>query len=888
MRNISQTSINKLNTTHGIEPVIIIEVAWSIGGKPVRYATKDLTVTESNGTLRNIPGKIIEIGTIDSVVGISMNDYSDEVPVTLDDIDGEIKSIINVNDIMLRDVYIYQWFEGIPFDDRFLIFQGKINSPVSWSETDRTVKFNVVSQLEDNEVGFSPEEGEFPDLPDELIGKVWPECFGTSVHQRAVQIDKKHSGSLGEGCGIADFTLPYRIEAFQQLRSHASALFFFFALAAGAASFRGLDQVAEQYSQKTAQMSQYIATFTEEIEKSQELYNEQLESECESFRVIGGEGFPRGRLTLDINGAKFTGSFSGEQGADDGNIFHVSEAKHPEYDNFFPTTTAPKILPYAIFTGSVGGDQAGVFFAQAGAGVTIASNEPLRYVATITPGAEEGVNNTGVLKVAAFATFDSGERVLVDVPENLYTVYKQQYGSVTATIVEVKDALSKHEPPWEDTIYVTFKSTIGPNPIDIIQYLIQKYTDFPIDNVSFNQCRTRLAIYPMHFCLADKKNILTVLRELAFMSRTAITLKSGKFFCKYLPDADTSTHTFNLDNVTSQSVEMTFTPTEDLVTKFIGSWRAHGAQDEDNEVILRYNIKKYGTHEDTFDFYAYNFVDIIVKVMTFWIIRRGNTWKKLGFRAALDALNVEPFDNVTLDFNKDWVSNGAVLATVEEADYNFNDNSMELVVWTGVRAGEMEQYDFSYPAEVSETLKFPTPTEESKGFDGSNGPGADAEGELQPRGRKQPTTRVVMANQGNDPYGINSNAESRTVSDKGTSKPSDVNDTDPGPPVVSGVPGLLITNAPPETDSIPETDPFPDSDPIQVIDIRTTPVIDSLHEGESTTLDTFFREVTDQVLKGNTLAVWKDEENNTSIFHFKYDTDSLWFGAGTAFLKDDV
>ncbi len=42
-----------------------------------------------------------------------------------------------------------------------LIFRGKISSPVVWSEGDRTVSFNIISQIEDAEIGFSPEEGQF-------------------------------------------------------------------------------------------------------------------------------------------------------------------------------------------------------------------------------------------------------------------------------------------------------------------------------------------------------------------------------------------------------------------------------------------------------------------------------------------------------------------------------------------------------------------------------------------------------------------------------------------------------------------------------------------------------------------------------------------------------
>lgn len=893
-RSISQESLNKIAQTHAAEPILIVEIAWTLDGQPISYATQDINTVTASGVSKTIPGDVVEIGTIDSVLAVSMNESSDEVDLAIYDRDGKIKEIINYNDIMLRDVFVYQWFKGIELDEKFLIFQGKINSPISWSETDRTVKFSVVSQLEDNVVGFSPEEGEFPDLPEDLIGKVWPECFGTTFHEPALQIDKKHSGTLGDGCGIADFTIPDRIAALNAISSYLNDLFFLYAVAAGFAGILGLADVEEQLEDKANQFSQQRIQYIQESLDLQEIYDQQLASECAQFRVVGGEWFPRGGLTLEIDGARFIGSFSGPFGEEGSDIFTVNQAIHPEFDNY-----PPKIRPFAegfevtqadgqsffVPTGQILGDEAGEFFAQAGAKVEIFSNESLRYIVSITPG-KGGINNTGVLKVAAHTTFDSGERVLVDVPNNLFSVYKQNYGSVTATIVEINDALSKQQPPWEDKIHVTFQSSIGPNPISIMRYLIEKYTDFPVDVESFNECRDRLANYPMHFCLKQKKNILTVLRELSYMSRTAISLKAGKFFCRYLPAEPEIAHTFSRDNVNTQTVELGFSTTEDLITRFVGTWRAHGAQEEDSTVVQEYNVKKYGTHEETFDFYAYNYLDIIQKVMTFWLIRRGNTWKKLTFQSALDALNVETFDGVHLNFDQDWASDpnvNPILGMVEQADYNFENNTMDFTVWTGVCSGEMEPYDFSYPADVSETLTFPTPTEIANGFAGSNGPGKDAAGNLNPVGRVN-TTRVEFAEQPNDPYDINA-LPNRRVSDKGVGKPSDVGDTGPGAPKVNTSGNLNLATPPPPTPP-GGFNPIANDDPIFFIDIRTTQIADSDNPGQTATLDTFFFEITNNILKGDVSASWTDGENDSN-FDFKYDDEGGVWGAGTAFLKDD-
>lgn len=895
-RAIPEASLNKLAQTHGGEPVIIIDVTWAIGGTPIRYATKDISAPSVvDGLPIEIPGKIQEISSVDSVVAISLNETSEEFSLVIDDVDGSIKEIINTNDIMLRDVSVYQWFEGLNFEDRFLIFQGKINSPISWSETDRTVKVSVVSQLEDKDVGFSPEEGAFPDLPDDMVGKLWPECFGTTVHAKAIQVDFKHSGTLGEPVGLADFTIPDTLDAMQVIQTFLFELAIFYATAAGFAGILGLDQIEEQLEDKANGFFEQAGQKAQEIEDLEAVFAEQIATERDSFRVIGGEHFPRETIRLEINDAVFTGTFLGVQGEQGSDIFHVSCADHPERKNFHPGSTpcgnpgcepnACKAFPSAegfsvdqglgpdlfIPTGNILGEQAGPFFAQGGASVTIFSSEPIRYFISITPGT--------VLKVAAFATFDSGQRVLVDVPESLYSVFTQSYGGVSVIVVRVDDALSKQTPPWEDTIYVTFQSSVGPNPIDIMAYLIDKYADIPADVNSFVRCREALNNYPMHFCLTRKKNIVTVLKELAFMSRTAISIKSGKFVCRYLPEEPPSEFSFSEDNVLTQSIELNFTSTEELVTKYIASWRAHGAQDEDNKVIMRYNVKKYGTHEESVDFYAYNYISAIVKTLTFWINRRGHTWKKLRFQAALDSLNVETFDGVTLDFDGDYASSGSILGCVEEGNYNPSDNTMDFTIWTGVRAGDMEQYELAYPKDVSTLLKFPDEIATAAGFAGGDGPGNNSSGSIDRRGRRQ-GVKIVFGDQ--DPY----QDGTRRKQDRGSNKPSDVGDNNPGDPQTNAT-GQTITGPAPPPTPITNSGTIDTTGEVFWIDIRTTQIADSENPGSTATLDTFFKEITDSQLKARTDATWSDASGEEGEFDFKFDDTGNKFGAGTAFLQDN-
>ncbi len=102
-----------------------------------------------------------------------------EVSIILNDTDGSIKAIMDSTDIHKRPVVLYQYFAGIALSDKFIVFEGVITSPIQWSEGDRTVKFNAVSRLEAMEIGFSADQGQFPFIPQAMVGQAWPIIFGT-------------------------------------------------------------------------------------------------------------------------------------------------------------------------------------------------------------------------------------------------------------------------------------------------------------------------------------------------------------------------------------------------------------------------------------------------------------------------------------------------------------------------------------------------------------------------------------------------------------------------------------------------------------------------------------------------------------------------------------
>jgi len=962
MRNLSANALAKIATTHGNEPITIVEVDWITDDGSKNYADR---------TIGGIQGKILEVTDLDNVVSVSGNDSSQEISITLDDTDGTIKAILNTHDVHKRSARVYQWFDGMDLADKFLLFAGKVSSPVVWNERDRTVSFTIISQLEDKEVGFSAEEGQFPWIPSGIIDQAWPMIFGKVQDVPAMQFNQAVKGTTLCGVGIISgesynraFPLAGNDVSYALQMAGMSAQADHLGKVAGAYSVSGLpdarDRKAAATDQKNAIHAQMVQMafqkwkneFCAEFHKNKNL-TDPTDEGCNPVTVLGGEDFPQNvGMTIRIGQGLFTGHFIDDK-------FHISDRLHEEneakaeeiYNKFIgrgsftrgwiearggvfllpggtvfgddedieewcnPTITPGPIIQTWQFKTEIGAtkvttqqqifipagqDLSGSrpdeiskhYWAEAGTTVDIESSEPITYVCSIIPGE--------VLAVKAYKNFES-ERKLINVPTDLYTVQSTDYGPITAVEITVDKPLSTiTEQGWEDNLYVTFESDVGPHTCDILQHIIDNYTDLTYDSTSFTNIRTKLDAFPMNFPILDKKSALTVLQEIAFQARCALWISNGVFYIKYLPEEPSSDDTITQSDIDAEEgIEVELTSTEDLVTKMIVEWRISWNEDDPNKVILRHNVKKYGTQTEDYFFYCFNQPDIVLKAATFWLVRKANTWKKIKFKTYLQKLNLETFDTVTLDFGShEYVSTGSVKATVEQATYNSNSQTIDFVCHTPVRSGEMTEYEFFWPSQLSVDEEFPTAQDIADGYAGGDGIGTGATGFL-PIGYTDPDdwgSGVVWVGGPNVVF--------TGPADHGENQITDIDFV---------AQDVIFTTQYAELDVSPNPDPDlsqeykPDMEltglgPLDHdsfgIDIRKTPIIDSDQgdNGPIATFDSFFKTLTDEgedssLIVDCDVSKWANDEHEEGAgFHFKYDDEAgegEEFGAGTAWLKDE-
>ncbi len=775
MRTLSAEALAKIQTQYGTEPIFILEVAWS-PNENVCIAYSDQKI---DGLDYPYP-KILSIGDFETSLKITGESDVQTITVTVDDTDGSIKGIMDTQDIYKRPCWLYQTFKGLTYSQKFLVFKGEITSPISWNEGDRTVNFSIATSQESNEVGFSMEDGDFPNIPPDALGKVWPLVFGTVCNMEGIQVRSPRKGYLAAGEGIADFTLIPRI-CQARLISCPDVATGSYQTNVNAGN---LPDPTLAYPQPTVTMgittggiwdtttSAGVATATVNTTgPDQTCLNNRFDAICEmislleqqkvyehsSFIIRGGNNFPQNQqVTLNIGGAKFIGTLSGE-------TFTVSSREHPEFAKTPPADLVCHDVDDRSFAftrtawtngwyydensatwkysrtadeedcDTVGGlhqvaeggpsasqkafdDMATSSFCwlPAGTEVFLESEAEILFIVSLIPGT---VNNVAAYKQQS----TTGRSLLMSVPTDLYTVYETDYDAYTVVEIGFDEPLSQTDETWGNEIYVSFTSDIGPNPCDIIEWLVDKYTDLTIDATSFAQVKTYLTNYPANFFLKQRQSVFQTIQDIAYQARCAVYTRDNTLFIKYLAKEPASVRTLSEADILTNSFIIKYTESMDLGTKQSITWQSAEAPvisgaTIDQLLVLKHNVSKYGIVQNEHSYYTQNTFDTILKSATFWLIRAANTWKIVEFDTPLEMLDLDVFDCITLDMTQ--LSPTPVKVIITKIQYNNQDNKVHFECLTPIRSGETSPYQFFWPADLDPHVIFPTTEEETNAGSG--------------------------------------------------------------------------------------------------------------------------------------------------------------------------
>jgi hypothetical protein len=715
MREIPARVQTLLESGESIEPIMLIGIFWRPDHETF-YADKTLK--------KPIEGRIIDFGSLETVARLDGAGSSTELSFTLNDFDGAIKKHIDTKDVTTCQVKVYQLFNDANIQDKVMLFEGHIATPIEWDEGTRNIKLTAITKKLTRDVGFAIDDSTATIFHQDLIGKAWPAIFGSPKYTPTLPLNEVPTGTITTAFGVPDKDLNQgRIDSVTSEREALNDLYItqgvFAAEESGFDPATGLHYSTDE-DFNTAQeaaiawtqaMEQKIASYDAQIEVEKTNLDDMQKKFNKHNFVIGGYRFPQGvPLICKINERLFQVRFYGG-----------GAPSNPE--EACPVELSLHGIPLEYKKGQSQDDTDSFF--QAGSRIELVSDLPggYHYVASITPGVVAGVY--------AYRTFN-GVRQLARVPTFLYTVSTQTLTSgLEATHIVLKHPLSaitfrensqivqrddffdridngpnkvnpgflNNEVDWENDLYVNFAAFVGPNPVDIMTWIISHFTKYAWDLTSFASTFNSLENYPANFCLTEMMSADKLLQDIAFQSRCAIWLKNGRYYLKYLPKEHDATSIISAHDIVTKSFRVGCTSTDEVITKINAKWRPDYIQPE-RTAIIRMNEEKYGTIEEEQSYYIYSQYSQVIKSATFWLIRRSNVWKTITCDLFVHKIDIETLDDVTLNLTDNYVANTPVDCQVESADYNSSENTISVTLWVPVRLGEMEIYPWARPADL--------------------------------------------------------------------------------------------------------------------------------------------------------------------------------------------
>lgn len=182
MRTLTQPAA--ANAQFAQEPVVLLKI--QLGGLFYYYADRDI----------GYQGRIMSFSGISSQKNVSNVAAVTSCSFVLSDHDGVLKNLMDRTGLEGAQATVSVFFayeSGVPTE----LFWGRVTNP-NWQEGDRTLEFEVISEIEAKEVGFSVSEGEFGVTNDVAIGKPWPVVFGTAAHVPATLVQTVPEDKLAE------------------------------------------------------------------------------------------------------------------------------------------------------------------------------------------------------------------------------------------------------------------------------------------------------------------------------------------------------------------------------------------------------------------------------------------------------------------------------------------------------------------------------------------------------------------------------------------------------------------------------------------------------------------------------------------------------------------
>ena len=710
MRTLSAS----VTTQYATEPIIVLKIEWDSG--TVFYGQRTLTWGADS-----VKGDIISVSNLNNISKDTKFGDVAAISAVLNDTDGSIKALSDTDILEGTPCTVYQVYVDpltdveVVTEDNILL-RGKLSGDIVWSEGERTLSFSIESALLDGEIGYAPTSTDIPDLDSGAVGKMWPICFGKPIRVPALRLRKTLYGSLKH---IVQYATPATvdIEGGIDFPQTPTVVTIFIKGIQCTGTFSGNtftfatknDAIYNNVDTGSRVAGDYLndPSVLWLIDPTVNLLNKFCIINHMSGWMVNYCIKQDGTMCTFVRPWKLYHSLTFECiGAGTSTLVEVAQYPRTSWVEDF---TYDAILDGYNMVGELACQMASDLWVEVRDSWTAYAGDNVKYLSSYNETyVVNNMKSTSLLEVMAYRQIKknledvSKEKTLVAVPSSWYTknlddtINGKSCTTITFTngLDDSYGRFSKYE--FESELYVTVESNVGDNVADIIQYLIETYTTYAVDAVSFLAVHTDQVIFPCNFVLNTTKSALEVCNDIAWQARCAICVHNGIVYLKYLSKDPLSTDmTLNTDNIILKSISLGYTTIEELITYFTANWKQDYTGETNKTKTYVYkdpnSVNRFGTKKQEYDFYIYNQESLVKISADFWGYRLSHIWRKLNCTAILTALKLEVYDTAT--FSITTILTNDLKGDVISASYNKESPEIPLVIQLACLAGTIVEDD---------------------------------------------------------------------------------------------------------------------------------------------------------------------------------------------------
>jgi hypothetical protein len=618
MKTLTANATAKATQQFASEPIIIVK----LNGR--YFSDKVLTLTDIT-----TEDRLMKISDLNWALKQNNVGSVGVISFTLSDHDGSLKTLYDSTSLENMEVTVYQHWQGNAKTDLLTLFIGNIVGPIEWSEGERTLSLEIESKIQDDLLGYEPPKDRY------LTDDGWPLAFGNVVHSKALLITKRETANLKTRFKKGDLTFEVidrkDFPENEQLDVEIDGFIF-------RGIFSGNIFTVSEYNLPKYENLAFDARPSNDpatdnagvawllnyksIVNNYILIQDEFGAQI-TLRVVKQEGKKVFFDSIFIKGSGYINHCD----ADD-SILQV--AKHGREGWGFQVRTGSIITTTSSLVDVKWDIPAGTEVKRWDA------TKPDQYVCNIIPS-------------TIVAVWGTKNGIFKPIPSQYYTK-RESYSleGMSTTVLEFATPLS--EIGWDSDVYVTMRSSQGPNIADVIKYLFDTYSHLTTDSASFTSVNTKTTKYPVAFTLYGKHNVVQMCEEIAWQGRCGVIYESNVASIKYLSEEPSSNMTITNDLTEAGTIVLSSTKTEDIVTRFKTTWAETGNDTKQKRYNYENNITTYGTHEREENIFIYNVESLVRKSVDFWGYRYSNPWRTIKIGNFLDPIGIEMFDTLLLNY----------------------------------------------------------------------------------------------------------------------------------------------------------------------------------------------------------------------------------------------